>query len=96
MKRNEIKKWVLSTLWAVMLTVLSGVTAFADLIIPGQPTGPRPTPSPTPSPTPDPVPDPTPAQLDPTLLTVLIVGVTVIAAAVIAWVIIRKRRAKAK
>ena len=92
MKRNEIKKWVLSTLWAVMLTVLSGVTAFADLIIPGQPTGPRPTPSPTP----DPVPDPTPAQLDPTLLTVLIVGVTVIAAAVIAWVIIRKRRAKAK
>ena len=92
MKRNEIKKWVLSTLWAVMLTVLSGVTAFADLIIPGQPTGPRPTPSPTP----DPVPDPTPAQLDPTLLTVLIVGVTVIAAAVIAWVIIRKRRARAK
>ena len=92
MKRNEIKKWVLSTLWAVMLTVLSGVTAFADLIIPGQPTGPRPTPSPTP----DPVPDPTPAQLDPTLLTVLIVGVTVIAAAVIAWVIIRKHRARAK
>ena len=55
-------------LWAAlcaMLTVaLSGVTAYADLIIPGQPRQPSPTPDPTPA-----VPDPAPIAPDPAPVT---------------------------
>ena len=72
------RKMTLAALFAALTAALCTVPAFADLIIPGQPTGPR----------------PTPPQPDTTLLTVLIVAVAVIAAAVIAWVIVRRRRAK--
>ena len=88
-----MKKWTLAALWAALITALTTVTAFADLIIPGQPRQPSPTPpAPAPTPTPDPAPVPTPPQLDPTMLTVLIVALVVIAAAVIAWVVVRRRR----
>ncbi len=96
MKKIRIRKWTLGTLWAMLVASLTVMPAFADLIIPGQPRQPRPVPDPTPV-TPDPAPvspdpAPVPAQPDTTLLTVLIVGVAVIAAAVIAWVVIRRRR----
>lgn len=77
-----MKKLSLTALWIAVLTALSAVTVWADII-------PEPIPEPTPEPTPTPAPAP---SGDCTLLTVLIVGVAVIAAAVIAWVIIRRRR----
>lgn len=101
MKKIRIRKWTLGTLWAMLVAALTTVPAFADLIIPGQPRQPSPTPDPTPTApvtpdpapfSPDPAPVSVPAQPDPALLTVLIVGVAVIAAAVIAWVVIRRRR----
>ena len=94
-----MKKWLTGALWAVMLTALSAVTAFADLIFPElQQPSPTPTPVPTPTPLPDPtpVPLPAPARIDPTLLTVLIIGVVVVAASVIAWVVIRRRNVRAQ
>ena len=91
------RKMTLAALFAALTAALCTVPAFADLIIPGQPTGPRHTPpAPVPTPTPDPTPVPTPPQPDTTLLTALIVAVAVIAAAVIAWVIVRRRRANAR
>ena len=103
MKKIRIRKWTLGTLWAMLVASLTVMPAFADLIIPGQPRQPRPVPDPAPvapdpapvAPDPAPVtpdPAPVPAQPDTTLITVLIVGVAVIAIGVIAWVMIRRRR----
>jgi len=78
-----MKKFTLTALWTAMLTALAAVTVYADLI----PMEPGPV-------MPEPEPGPVPTQPDTALLTVLIVGVAVIAAAVAAWLIIRRRRTK--
>ena len=91
-----MKKISLTALWVMLLTALTTVTVYADLIIPGKPRQPSPTPPALPEPVNPPEPAPVPAQPDTALITALIAGVAVMAAAVIAWIVVRRRRNRSK